>query len=209
MFNDEPFATAKGVILNRAPTGETNLWVTFFLEGEGIVSLSSKNMMGDSEPFVWGYFELKKKQKSASYHVFEADIRDDMLHLRRSRAALSAVFGWVKYLLRYLPHGQPDDELLNNLYWSMKLLTVSAVPEEAADWRFVWLWLREWGIAPELTEFYASRGFNAHETELLSRLEVLAPKEVVSLFSSPLNPSIRENVFKVASSLAVGFLNET
>ena len=208
MFNDEPFVTAKGVILNRKPMGENNLWTTLFLEGEGIVNVSSKNMMGDSEPFVWGYFELQKKQRGTNYFLFEADIRDDMLHIRRSKAALVAAFKWVKYLLKYMPYGEPDDELLSHLYWSMKLLTFSIVPEEAADWRFIWLWLREWGLAPELAQFYASKGFRDCEVVLLSQLESLAPKGVICLFSSPVNPSIRENVFKVASSLAEVFFNE-
>jgi hypothetical protein len=46
------------------------------------------------------------------------------------------------------PH--PSDALLANLYWSMKLL--GRVPPEVADWRFLWRWLKGWGLAPQLSE---------------------------------------------------------
>ena len=79
MFNDEEYITAKGVILNRKTMGEKNLWVTLFLEDAGLISLSSKNLMGDSEPFAWGYFYLQKMKRSARYFIHDTDIRADML----------------------------------------------------------------------------------------------------------------------------------
>ena len=170
--------------------------------------MTSKNFMGDSEPFMWGYFDLKRTSRSTSYFVFEADIHDTMFHLRRSKATIVSAFKMARFIIRYLLPNHPDDELLACLYWNMKLLTIPAVPAEAAEWRFFWLWLIQWGLAPELFAFYGSKGFNDAEVFLLSQIEVLTPKRVAQLFSTVLDPTIRENVFKVASKLAVAFLDQ-
>ena len=69
MFNGEDFITAKGVTLSREISGENNLWVRLFLQGEGVVSLSSKNFKGDSEPFVWAIYNFRKKSRSTKYFV--------------------------------------------------------------------------------------------------------------------------------------------
>ena len=210
MFNEyDDFPVVKGVILSRKPMGENNLWVTLFAEEAGIMSMSSKNFLGDSEPFVWGYFYLRKHQKGTRHFIFDSDIKDDMLYIRKSKATLTAAFNWSRYLLRYLLPGHADDELLSNLYWSMRLLCVPAVPAEAAEWRFIWLWLREWGLAPELDAFHSAKGFNSDEIVILSQMAELGYRGVVQLFSGRLSPRIRENVFKVASGLAVKFLDET
>ena len=169
MFNGEEYITAKGVILWRKDMGENNLWVNLFLEDAGLVSLSSKNFMGESEPFVWGYFSLQKMKRNARYFLYDTDIKDDMLKIRRSRDTLLAAMNWSKALMKYLPTEQPDNELLNNLYWCMKLLAVPAIPVEAVNWRFLRLWLEGWGLAPELAPFHASNGFNSEEISLLSQ----------------------------------------
>ena len=208
MFNGEEYITAKGVILNRKTMGEKNLWVTLFLEDAGLVSLSSKNFMGDSEPLSWGYFFLQKMKHGAKYFVHDSDIRDDMLKLRQNRKSLLAAIYWSKTLMKYLPAEQPDNDLLKNLFWSMKLLNVPTIPVEAVSWRFFWLWLEGWGLAPELAPFHASNGFNHEEILLLSQLAALTPQELLQLFTGHISPNIRENVFKVASTLAKNFLNE-
>ena len=56
---------------------------------------------------------------------------------------------WSRLLIQNLIPENPDDELLANLYWNMKLLCNNKIPVEVSDWRFVWRWLRLWGIAPE------------------------------------------------------------
>ena len=208
MFNDEEYITAKGVILSRKAMGENNLWVTLFLEDAGLVSLSSKNFMGDSEPLSWGYFFLQKMKRGAKYFIHDTDIRDDMLKLRQGRESFLAAMNWSKALMKYLPAEQPDNDLLQNLYWSMRLLTVPVIPAEAVSWRFFWLWLDVWGLAPELETFHASNSFNPEEISLLSQLAALQPQEVTQLFTGSVSPNIRENIFKVAIPLAKNFLNE-
>ncbi|MBQ7154273.1 MAG: hypothetical protein IJR85_01820 [Synergistaceae bacterium] len=209
MFRGEPFPTRKGVVLWRKTVSEDRLWSTLFLEGEGIVNVSSKNMLGDSEPFVWGYFAFQKTARGKGYFLFEADIKDDMLHIRCRRDSIVAAMLCSQYLRKYLIPEQPDDSLLTNLYWCMKLLTVPVVPAEAAKWRFLRLWLEEWGLAPELEPFHTAKGFSQEEIILLSQVAALTYKGIIALFNSRLSPNIRENIFKVASELALNFFNET
>ena len=208
MFNGELFPTRKGVVLWRKSISEDRLWSTLFLEGEGIVNVSSKNMLRDSEPFVWGYFSFQKTAKGKGYFLFEADIKDDMLHIRRRKDSIVAAVRWSKYLRKYLIPEQPDDSLLTNLYWCMKLLTVPVVPAEAVTWRLLRIWLEEWGLAPELESFHTERGFTQEEIVLLAQAAAFTYKGIIALFTSRLSPGIRENIFKVASELALNFFIE-
>ncbi|MBQ3402585.1 MAG: DNA repair protein RecO C-terminal domain-containing protein [Synergistaceae bacterium] len=209
MFNGEDFITVKGVTLSRELSGEKNLWVKLFLKGEGIVSLTSKNFMGDSEPFLWANYDLQRKSKSRNYFVADIDVRDDMLSIRRSRETIKTALKWTELLTKYLPQEQPDDDLLSNLYWNMKLLATPSVPYYVPAWRFLWKWLELWGLAPELVDFHASKNFNHDEILLLSQVSILDTKGVIDLFTQPTSSTIRENAFIIAAKLAVKFLNET
>lgn len=209
MFNGDEYVTAKGVILSREHRGERFLWSTVFLQDIGMVGVSSKDFMGDSEPFVWGEFYFQRYRKSTRYFMFDADIKDTMFRLkRRGLEPLKTAFSFVKSIMQYLPYEQPDDDLLVNLYWSMKLLTVGAVPPSAAHWRFVWRWLTEWGIAPELEEFCSQGNFLTEEMELLSQAAGMTPKAVAELFSGKINPNVRKNVFRVAVNKSMVFFQQ-
>ncbi len=209
MFNGEEYITAKGVILAREPRGENLLWSTLFLQGIGMVGVSSKNFLGDSEPFVWGYFYFQQYRKSNRYFLFDTDIKDTMFRIRRrGLETLQIAFTCVKTIMKYLPYEQPDDDLLANLYWFMKLLTLQAVPPSAAHWRFVWKWLTEWGIAPELKAFCSEWRFLTEEMELLAQVAGINPKAIEALFLGKINPNIRENVFRVAVSKSMVFFQQ-
>ena len=208
MFNGEDFITAKGVTLSREISGENNLWVRLFLQGEGVVSLSSKNFKGDSEPFVWAVYNFRKNSRSAKYFVDDIDVKDDMLNLRRSRNTISTAFKWSGLLAKYMPHEQPDDELLAVLYWNMKLLATPSVPYHVPDWRFLWQWIELWGLAPDIVEFHTSNSFNDDEIRLLIQTINLNAKGVIKLFTNPININIRENAFIIAARLAAKFLRQ-
>ncbi|MBQ3455583.1 MAG: hypothetical protein IJG36_04040 [Synergistaceae bacterium] len=208
MFNGEDFITAKGVTLSREISGENNLWVRLFLQGEGVVSLSSKNFKGDSEPFIWAIYSFRKKSRSAKYFVSDIDVKDDMFPLRRSRETLLTAMKWAKLLAKYMPHEQPDDNLLTYLYWNMKLLATPSVPYYVPDWRFLWQWIMLWGLAPDITEFHASKNFSNDEIRLLVQTLNLNAKGVIKLFTAPININIRENIFIIAARLAVKFLRQ-
>lgn len=208
MFNGEDFITAKGVTLTREFSGENRLWVRLFVQNEGIISLSSKNFMGDSEPFLWAVYGIRKQSRNAKYFVTDIDVKDDMFALRRSRQTIQTALKWTRFLIKYVPHEQPDDLLLASLYWNMKLLANPSVPYSAAEWRFIWLWLEHWGIAPDIFDFHASKNFNDDEISLLVQLSHLNAKGVIQLFSSPINSNVRENVFSIAAKLAAGFLKQ-
>ena len=207
-YYNEHFLEVTGVTLARGEYGENNLWMRLFVKEHGIISVTARQGMGDTEPFEWGTFYLKKKQRGHTYFVNEIDIRDDMLHLRRSREQLITALKWSDTLLKYLVPEQPDDELLTNLYWNMKLLAESKIPPEILDWRFLWRWLELWGLAPEIISFHTSHKFNNDEIILLAHVSQLNTKGVIKLFTSPISTNIRENAFKVASNLAAKFLNE-
>ncbi|MBQ3586052.1 MAG: hypothetical protein II964_04975 [Synergistaceae bacterium] len=208
MFNGEDFITAKGVTLSREISGENNLWVRLFLQGEGVVSLSSKNFKGDSEPFIWAIYSFRKKSRSAKYFVSDIDVKDDMLAVRRSRETLLTAMKWSNLLAKYMPHEQPDDNLLTYLYWNMKLLATPSVPYYVPDWRFLWQWIMLWGLAPDIAEFHASKNFSNDEIRLLVQTLNLNAKGVIKLFTAPININIRENIFIIAARLAVKFLRQ-
>ncbi len=209
MFNGDDYVTAKGVILARVDRGENSLWSTVFLQGIGMVGVYSKNFAGDSEPFVWGEFYFQKMKKSTRYFMFDTDIKDTMFRIRRRDfETLQTAFLFVKTVMKYLPYEQPDDDLLINLYWCMKLLTFRVVPPSAAHWRFIWRWLDEWGLAPELMEFCSSIKALNEEIKLLAQVIHITPKAIAELFSDKINPNVRENVFKVATNNAVKFLDQ-
>ncbi len=208
MFNGEDFFTAKGVTLYRERSGENTLWVRLFIQGEGIVSLSSKHFKGDSEPFVWAIYSFRKKARSAKYFVSDIEVKDDMLALRRSRETISTVLKWSKLLVKYMPHEQPDDELLSILYWNMKLLATPSVPYYVSDWRFLWQWITLWGLAPDIVEFHASKNFTDEEIRLLIQIQNLNAEGVIKLFSNPISINIRENTFTIAAKLAAKFLRQ-
>ena len=208
MFNGEDFVMAKGITLSREFSGENRLWVRLFLQGEGVVSLSSKNFKGDSEPFVWAVYSIQKKSQSSKYFVKDIEVKDDMLSIRRSRQTLFIALNWSKLIAKYTPHEQPDDDFLSILYWNMKLLANPSVPHHAADWRFLWQWLEHWGLAPDIVDFFASKKFTNQEIALLIQTLSLNAKGVIKLFHSTINSSVRENIFKIAARLAAAFLRQ-
>ena len=206
--NGASYIEARGVTLNREPMGEKLLWTTLFLEDIGIISVSSKNFMGSSEPFSWGIFSLKIRGKTQKYFLEDIDIKDDMLGIQWGFHPLKTAFDWAKRLVKTLRPKLPDNELLTNFYWSLKLLAVRYVPVEAVDWRFMWLWLEEWGIAPDLFDFHKKLKFNDAEIKLLMQLSFLNYDGVVNLFKGRLDGEIRENALKIAAKYAAQLLEK-
>ncbi|MBR2208876.1 MAG: hypothetical protein IJ859_08750 [Synergistaceae bacterium] len=202
------FLKASGVILYREISGEKNLWLKLFLKEFGLVNVTARRSNGDTEPFIWGKFELKKKKNSVNYYVNEIEVFDDMLPIRERREAILTTLQWTRLIKKFLTTEQADDDLLANLYWSMKLLEEPRVPIEVSNWKFLWRWLESWGLAPDLVNFYSSQKFNHDEIILLTQISLLNVKGVIDLFSKKLNPNIRENSLKIAAKLAEKFLIE-
>lgn len=157
MSSNQGLLRASGALLSRVCMGEGDLWLTFFLKGEGLLRASAKGAErgrvrfgGATEPLTWGVFQLHRGRSGGRY-LSGADIADDMISLRRSPKALMTAVRWARLVIRHLPPGHPADDLLANLYWNMKLLSEPGVPPELADWRFCWRWLISWGLAPDLT----------------------------------------------------------
>ncbi|MDR2174522.1 MAG: recombination protein O N-terminal domain-containing protein [Synergistaceae bacterium] len=152
------FQSASGAVLNRRVAGEGDLLLTLFLRGSGMVFVSARGggagkvrFGGGTEPLMWGTFSLYEG-RGGRRHLRSADTADDMLKLRSRPEALFAAVRWAKLLMRRLPPEHPSDDLLANFYWNMKLLD-GGFPAAAAEWRFLWRWLKSWGLAPDLSEF--------------------------------------------------------
>ena len=208
MLDGGNFFNASGVILYRNLSGEKNLWLKLFLKNIGIVNVTSKKTRSNAEPFLWGNFNLKKKQKTTNYLIEDFEVVDDMLFLRKRHNALFTAAKWFKIIIKHLISGQPDNELLANLYWSMQLLKEPKVPVDVSDWKFLWQWLTSWGLAPDLVNFHKENNFNHDEIIILTQVSILNIKGVIDLFSGKLSSNIRKNSFKIATGLAERFFNE-
>lgn len=203
------FLKTSGVILYRDRSGEKNLWMKLFLKEFGIVNVTTRLFGGDTEPFIWGNFYLRKKRYSMNYYVEDIEVTDDMYYIRDRRDSIVASIKLAEMVSKFLTREQPDDDLLANLYWSMKLLEDKRVPIEATIWKFLWRWLENWGLAPELVSFYSSQRFNHEEIILLTQISLLNVKGVIKLFTGKINPNVRRNSLKIAAELAERFLIET
>jgi DNA repair protein RecO (recombination protein O) len=154
------FHSASGVVLSRRIVGEGDLFLTLFLKGMGMIVASARGAAtgkvrfgGGTEPLVWGTFTLYQgKGSEGRKYLKSVDVADDMLKLRSSAHALFTAVHWAKLLMRHLLEGHPSDDLLANLYWNMKLLNDGEIPLDVVKWRFLWRWLKSWGLAPELAE---------------------------------------------------------
>jgi DNA repair protein RecO (recombination protein O) len=201
------FQSASGTVLNRRIVGEGDLLLTLFLKGMGTVFASARGggagkvrFGGGTEPLVWGAFSLYENK--GRRHVKSADIADIMPGLRGRPEALFAAARWARLLTRHLPMEHPDDRLLANLYWCMKLLD-GGLPAPAASWRFLWRWLKHWGLAP---------GWEAFPGGDADALRKTAAARTEELAKTPENwPTLagRAALFADAARRAEFFLRET
>jgi DNA repair protein RecO (recombination protein O) len=176
------FQSASGVVLSRRVIGEGDLFLTLFLKEMGMTTVSARGAAkgkvrfgGGTEPLVWGVFTLYQGKGEGKRYLKSVDVADDMLKLRTGACPLFTAVRWAKLLMRHLMEGHPADDLLANLYWNMKLLNEGEIPVEAVEWRFVWRWLKSWGLAPELAECV---GCAPEEAELLRKVAALKAPEL-------------------------------
>ena len=206
------FKSASGVVLNRHIVREGDLNLTLFLKNLGIVYVSAKGAAGGkvrfggaTEPLVWGAFVLyRSRDEVGKLYLKSVDVADDMLAIRSRPETLLAVARWFRLLSRRLMEGHADDELLANLYWNMKLLC-GGLPVEVVEWRFIWRWLKAWGLAPEISECTAC---TASELELL-RFVSTARMAVLESFEPREALVSKKHLFADASRRAETFLRET
>lgn len=208
MFYNDSYIMSSGVILSRKILGENTIYITLFLKEYGIMNATSPSRLysGDKEPLIWGTFKLRKKSRSKNYFIEDTDIKDDMLGLRKSRERILTALKWCGFIIKYLDHSRPDNELLSNLYWNMKLLSDISVPVEALNWRFIWRWLNIWGLAPEIVSFFASKSFTQDEIMLMNFIVQSDVEGVIHFFKEHKN--IPVNFLRTASDLSLEFLHE-
>ena len=177
----------------------------------GIAYVSAKGAAGGkvrfggaTEPLVWGTFVLyRPRDDIGRLYLKSVDAADDMLTLRSKPNALLAAARWSKLLIRHLMEGHADDDLLANLYWNMKLLC-SSLPIYAVQWRFIWRWLKIWGLAPDVSK--CAVGTDS-EIELLRFVSIAKTSKLESFEKIELLESCRR-LFIDASRRAEEFLKE-
>lgn len=208
MSYDDAYIMSSGVILSRKIYGENTYYLTLFLKHYGILNATVKSRLysGDREPLIWAVFKLRKKSRSKNYFIEDTDIKDDMLALRKSREQIMTALKWCRLIIKHLEPSQPDDALLNNLYWNMKLLCETYIPAEVLNWRFICGWLNVWGLTPDINTFFASKRFTQNESALLSFIAQSNTKEVIEFFSQHKN--IPAEFFRTAFNLSLRLLNE-
>ena len=152
------YKSASGLVLRRSSFGEADLYMTLFLKGKGIIKVSAKGagagkvrFGGATEPFVWGVFQYYQG-KSGGLYLRDVDVKDLMMPLRQNPEGLFMAVRWARLLLRYQMPEHPSDDLLNTLYWNMRLLSDRTLSPQAADWRFLWRWLSIWGLSPDISQ---------------------------------------------------------
>lgn len=197
-----------GVVLARSRSGESSIKLTLFLKNQGIIySLATgavggrTRFGGGTEPFVWGVFNFRQGKHNGLY-LNNVDIVDDMIKLRRRPRALFMAIKWGRLITRHLVPANPDDSLLANLYWNMRLLCIDNIPVEVADWRFIWRWLMLWGIAPDIGEINK----NAPDQELLIKIADTDVQDIIKTFNFNLK-DLNLRFFQAASGHAENFLN--
>lgn len=212
----ELYINSKGVVLSLKSYGDKSIYSELFIIDYGRVYASlqhyspqKKNTSRELQQFLWGNFELVKNKRTHKYYIKDINIIYESSAITMNRNSLYMALRWSKILAKYLPYRHADNDLLVNLWYNMKLLEhPDIVPVRAAEFRFIWLWLREWGLAPDLIDFYISKGFNKPEVVLLTQIQALKVEDVIKLFSYKLNGNIRENSLNIAVKLALEFLHQ-
>ena len=148
------FIKRTGVVLRRGDRMEGDVSVTLFLKSSGTVSVyvpgaskGSHRFGGTLEPFVWGHWQLYRSRNRT--YLRETEVTDDLWKMRKNPRAVFRAVAMANMLSRSLIPGYPYDALLANFYWALKALENNA-PPVAVYARFLWRWLLDWGIAPDL-----------------------------------------------------------
>ena len=213
---EELYINSEGVILSLKSYGDKSIYAELFIMDHGRLYASmqhyspqKKIISRELQQFLWGNFELIKNKRTHKYYIKDINIISDPSNININRNSLYAALRWSKILERYLPYRHADNDLLINLRDNMKLLEhPKIVPVRAAEFRLIWLWLKEWGLAPDLIDFYSSKGFNEPEIILLTQIQGLDAENVIKLFSYKLNGNIRQNSLNIAVKLAVTFFQQ-
>ena len=143
-----------GVILKRERSAEGDASLYLFLKGIGTAWVSvpgaargSVRFGGSIEPLVWGNFNLYKGTRR--FYLKSVDVKEDFWELRTSPWRLRTLLEWDMLLCEHIVPGIPCDEILALFYWCGILLKQGVHPG-AGEWRFLWKWLENWGLAPSL-----------------------------------------------------------
>ena len=225
-INNSKYVKLSGVILSRFISGESNFILTLFLKQLGIITATAPNAIGTMkfggsiEPTSWGIFSMRLSTRYKGYVIESAEIIDDMLNLKIRPEAIKCFMNWGRILSKRIPHKTPDDALLKILYDDMNLLNNFEIPVSAINFRFMWRWLLNWGLAPDFKEYFikssVNKNFSVKELKLLYYLTILDAKNLNKLFSqNNVKEFLSDNLisnpkfFDLAVNFISKFLNQT
>lgn len=145
---------ASGVVLRRCDTAEGERLLYLGLKGLGPLWVVAPGAArgkgrfgGATEPLVWAVFTLYKA--SRNLYLKEVDVRYDFWTLRSRSESLARAAQWGRLVADCLLMGHPDDALLGLFFWALQGLEKGA-DGAVAEWRFLWRWLHDRGVAPDL-----------------------------------------------------------
>ncbi|HPI97648.1 MAG TPA: DNA repair protein RecO C-terminal domain-containing protein [Synergistales bacterium] len=148
------YYSASGIITKRTISPKGDIFLNLFLKGFGIIwviapgSAKGKVRFGGAlEPSTWGVFTLYKGP--TNFYLKTVEVKVDSWELRHRPRGLKTYFSLLQLINSLLPQGHPDDELLVHLFWARDLL-IRDCHMELVEWRFLWRWLKVWGLAPAI-----------------------------------------------------------
>ena len=126
-----------------------------------------------------------------------------MLNLKIRPEAIKCFMNWGRILSKRIPHKTPDDALLKILYDDMNLLNNFEIPVSAINFRFMWRWLLNWGLAPDFKEYFikssVNKNFSVKELSSEIRFEI----SELEIFNSIMSFSIE--LFNLEMSELISF----
>ncbi len=147
------FFKTRGAVLRRVESREGDLSLYLLLEKTGPIWVAApgaakgkRRFGGAAEPLIFGIYSLYSGRNRL--YLKDIDVKEDFWTLRKKPLHLRGGLALAKLIVDYLPPNHPCNELLSLFFWALRSLEEGASPD-IVEWRFLWRWLKYWGIAPD------------------------------------------------------------
>lgn len=140
--------------MRRVESREGDLSLYLFLQKAGPVWVTApgaakgrRRFGGAAEPLVFGVYSLYSGRNRL--YLQDVDVKEDFWTLRKKPLHLKGGLVLAKLIVDYCPPNHPCNEVLSLFFWALRSLEEGTSPD-IVKWRFLWRWLKYWGIAPDL-----------------------------------------------------------
>ena len=148
------FYKLTGVVLKRYETNEGDIRLYNLFRDFGPqwilapgAARGRRRFGGATEPLIWGHFGCYKSPKQL--YLRDIEVKEDHWKIRSNPDKLEKAMVWTNLLTKYLLPLQPCNEVMAIFYDSLCLLERD-IDESMIEWRFLYRWMKRWGLAPEL-----------------------------------------------------------